>query len=78
MSIAVVLCIKSIKAEIGLREVYLGLSAAFLAFGISDLIESRTGSWWAPPWLPLLKLSCILVFVFGLRTYYRVVNKKKM
>jgi hypothetical protein len=75
-SIAVVLGIKAIKAEIELRRIYLVTSVAFLVFGISDLVESRTGSWWAPPWLLLLKLSCIVVFVFGLRAYYRVVKKK--
>jgi hypothetical protein len=35
--------------------------AAFLAFGVSDLIEVRTGAWWTPWWLFVLKAACVLV-----------------
>jgi hypothetical protein len=34
---------------------------AFLAFGVSDLIEVRTGAWWTPWWLFVLKAACVLV-----------------
>jgi hypothetical protein len=35
--------------------------AAFLAFGVTDLIEVRTGAWWTPWWLFALKAVCVLV-----------------
>jgi hypothetical protein len=36
------------------------LSASFLAFGISDLIECSTGAWWRPPGLLVYKGVCLL------------------
>ena len=38
-------------------------ATAFLLFGLSDVIETRTGAWWRPWWLLVMKGSCILVFV---------------
>lgn len=38
----------------------IGLAGAFLAFAISDLIESRTGAWWRPPGLLVLKGACLV------------------
>lgn len=49
------------------RELFL-LAAAFAAFGVSDIIESRTGAWWEPWWLLALKTACVLVF---LRAFWR-------
>jgi hypothetical protein len=39
------------------------LSASFLAFGISDLIECSTGAWWRPPGLLVYKGLCLLGIV---------------
>jgi hypothetical protein len=36
------------------------LSASFLAFAISDLIECSTGAWWRPPGLLVYKGVCLL------------------
>jgi hypothetical protein len=36
---------------------------AFLAFGLSDVIEITTGAWWRPWWLFLMKAVCVLVLV---------------
>ena len=36
---------------------------AFFAFGISDIIEARTGSWWKPPSLLALNIGCLLVLI---------------
>jgi hypothetical protein len=41
----------------------IGLVAAFLAFGVSDLIEAWTGAWWRPPALLVLKGACLLAIV---------------
>jgi hypothetical protein len=52
------------------------LSASFLAFGISDLIERRTGAWWRPPGLLVYKGVCLVGIVgtcFALWMNQRVV-----
>lgn len=41
----------------------LGLSLTLILFGTSDLIEIKSGSWWSPWWLLLLKTGCILSFI---------------
>lgn len=38
------------------------LSIALLAFAYSDLVELRTGAWWRPWWLLLLKGACLSSF----------------
>ena len=55
-----------------LRGIYGTLCAGFLVFSVSDLIESRTGAWWRPWWLLVMKAACAAVFLFGFRAYYRV------
>jgi hypothetical protein len=42
------------------RRDLLILTAAFGAFGVSDIIESHTGAWWRPWWLFVLKAACVL------------------
>jgi hypothetical protein len=41
------------------------IACAFLAFGASDLIEVRTGAWWNPPGLLILKGACLLAIVIA-------------
>jgi len=36
---------------------------ALFAFGISDLVEMKTGAWWKPWWFLAWKASCALTFV---------------
>jgi hypothetical protein len=35
-----------------------------LLFGISDLVESRTGAWWRPWWLLVWKGLCVAGLVY--------------
>lgn len=44
---------------------------AFVVFGASDLIEARTGAWWEPWWLLVLKAACVLVFLLAWRSQRR-------
>jgi hypothetical protein len=46
-------------------------SAAFLAFGVSDLIETRTGAWYEPWWLLAWKAACVVVLVACLCVHAR-------
>lgn len=54
------------------RRLAVILAVSFLAFGISDLIEVRTGAWWRPLWLLLLKSGCIAVFAYALWEHLRL------
>lgn len=39
------------------------LSLAFLLFGLSDVVETRTGGWYQPWWMLTWKIICILWIV---------------
>jgi CHASE2 domain-containing sensor protein len=54
------------------RRLFAVLAPAFVLFGCSDLIEARTGAWWRPIWLLLLKAGCVGVFVYGIWEYLRI------
>ncbi|MBK8094200.1 MAG: hypothetical protein IPK32_20095 [Verrucomicrobiaceae bacterium] len=41
------------------------LPLAFAVFGVSDVIESRTGAWWHPWWLLVMKAACVLCFLLA-------------
>lgn len=51
---------------------------AFAAFGVSDYIETRTGAWWKPFPLLLLKGACLLVFAILLDRYRRQRRRAKV
>lgn len=40
------------------------LSIALMAFSWSDYVELRTGAWWRPWWLLMLKGTCLVCFAF--------------
>ena len=68
--------IKAIQARNLFRRTFLILAGGFFVFGISDFIESQTGAWWRPPWLLLIKVLCITVFVYGFGNYYQLTRRK--
>jgi hypothetical protein len=46
------------------RRLCVVATATFLLFGISDLVEIRTGAWWRPWWLLVWKGACILAMIW--------------
>ncbi len=64
-SVALMLAVLTVRTDRERRSVLLLLSVAFLVFGVSDLIEMRTGAWWRPLWLLAIKAACIVTFAFG-------------
>lgn len=38
-------------------------AAAFLVFGLSDVVEVHTGAWWRPRWLLVWKAACVVVLL---------------
>jgi len=70
--VAIVLLVRMRLSDRRFRRAFGLLAATFLVFGISDVIEARTGAWWRPFWLLLLKGACLLFIVLGFRQYFRI------
>ena len=51
-------------------------SLAFLAFGVSDLIETRTGTWYEPWWLFVWKAACVVILLSCLCVYARHTRRR--
>lgn len=52
------------------------LVITLVAFGISDLVETRTGAWYRPWWLLVWKGVCVAIFtVFVLGAWYAARRK---
>lgn len=75
--VSLLILFKAWKSIGRVRRIFLTLTPAFFAFGISDVIESQTGAWWKPVWLLLLKTACVAVFFFGFRAYYKLPKEER-
>lgn len=58
-------------------NVYWLLPPAFFVFGISDVIESRTGTFWDPWWLLVMKVACVMVFMWVGAHHLRAKAKRR-
>jgi hypothetical protein len=48
------------------------LATALLLFGLSDVVETRTGAWYKPWWLFAWKAICVLcILIFGIAAWRR-------
>lgn len=74
--VAVFFAWRCFQARRSLRWVFGALAATFFVFGISDVIEARTGAWWRPSWLLFLKGACIISIIVGFRMYYLIGNQE--
>lgn len=71
------LCLgKSLRSATKARRALLTLGIALIAFGISDLIEARTGAWWWPWWLLLLKCVSLAAITLSFFSYRRANPKR--
>ena len=41
------------------------LGISLVLFGVSDIVESRTGAWYRPWWLFAWKAACVLATLIG-------------
>ena len=64
LTIAIGFLICSFKAAGERQKIGIICFVAFLIFGISDIIESRTGAWWRPLWLLAMKIPCVITFIY--------------
>jgi len=53
-----------------IRDCWLRM-VAFAAFGLSDIVEARTGAWYDPWWLLLWKAMCLAVIAWLFVGYVR-------
>ena len=44
-------------------------AAVFALFGLSDIVEVRTGAWWRPWWLLTWKAACVTAMLWLLWDY---------
>jgi hypothetical protein len=75
LAVSLVFALKAIRANGRLRLAFLILAVSFVVFGITDLIESETGTWWRPVWLLALKASCVGGFTVGFAAYYKITRR---
>lgn len=61
----------------GQRAAKLIAALNFAAFGASDFVEMRTGTWWVPWWLAAWKVLCVAVMAVQLFLYTRGRRKEQ-
>jgi hypothetical protein len=67
--IALVIAIRGRCQSPRVRRLALVAAVAFAVFGVSDLVEVRTGSYWEPKWLFVMKSACVTVLGLCLWRY---------
>jgi hypothetical protein len=70
LGIALVITIRTARSRNGQRLGY-GAALSFALFGVSDLIEVRTGAWYSPWPLLALKAACVASLGIHLFCYLR-------
>jgi hypothetical protein len=71
ISLAIGVAIKALLRPPSSRFSAIIATVTLLAFGISDVVEMRTGAWWRPRWLLLWKGGCVAVFLVLLIRHFR-------
>ncbi|MGE0481025.1 MAG: hypothetical protein AB7Q17_11190 [Phycisphaerae bacterium] len=61
-AMSLVLAVAAIRRR-GARRAAWSAAVVLAAFGVSDLVEARTGAWWRPGWLLLWKGVCVLILL---------------
>jgi hypothetical protein len=60
LAFAVVVVVRFREADAGTRNISRVMAAFFVLFGVSDIIEMKTGAWWRPPALLVFKGVCLI------------------
>jgi hypothetical protein len=76
LACAVAVGVASRRSAAGARRNAWLAVVAFLAFGVSDLIEIQTGGWWRPWWLFALKAACVATLVAAFYRHHRRSNPR--
>src|SRR5262249_45702065 len=59
LAYAVIVAVRFHRAPQRLRRTARAMAMIFIVFAVSDVIEMRTGAWWRPLGLLLLKAACL-------------------
>jgi hypothetical protein len=60
------------RDRIELRRTLWVLGVTLAVFGLSDVIEARTGAWWRPWWLFIWKAACVVPIAGAFVNYFRI------
>ena len=71
IAIAMAMSIAAARQSGAARVDCIVAAIAFALFGLSDLVETKTGAWWRPWWLLVWKASCVLALLVLLARYLR-------
>jgi hypothetical protein len=71
ISIGIGFAIAAVGAAVGVRRRCWIAAVTFILFGISDLVESRTGAWYRPMGLLIWKGACVVVLAVLMVLYFR-------
>ena len=74
--LSVVLFVHAVRSEKRLRPTLFVLGFMLAIFGVSDLVEARTGAWWKPWWLFVWKAVCVITLLSGFLRYYQIQKSK--
>lgn len=74
--LSVVLFVHAVRSEKRLRPTLFVLVFMLAIFGVSDLVEARTGAWWKPWWLFVWKAVCVITLLSGFLRYYQIQKSK--
>ena len=69
-TVAVVLAVAAVRSARHRTEAVVA-AVAFAIFGVTDVIEAHTGSYWEPIWLFFLKGACVICFLGCIIGYSR-------
>jgi hypothetical protein len=70
-AIGVFLLVHALRRKSGSGRAVVFAGLVFLSFGLSDVIEVRTGAWWRPWWLLAWKAVCMVSMIGLLLRYWR-------
>lgn len=70
ITIGLVFILFGLAGMIPLKHRWPVIAVTLILFGISDIVETRTGAWWKPWWLFVWKALCVLVLAVCVIQHY--------
>jgi hypothetical protein len=77
LALAVIIAVRFRKSTGGLRRLSWMTTVLLVAFAVSDVIEMKTGAWWRPVGLLILKGVCLMGLVVCFIAMVRSVRASK-
>jgi hypothetical protein len=77
-AIGAAFAIQSFRRGGATRLTCLVAAIVLLAFGASDVVETRTGAWWHPWWLLAWKAACVLALLALVIQWWRASRRTNL